>query len=161
MVIQVIKISLYSPYVYSFHLFFISFASIRSLLFLSFIVSIFGWNKCSFDFSKFLEEISSLTLSVVVLHSFDCSLRKAFLSVLAVLWNSTFSCVSLSLSPLLFASLLPSAICKASSNHFAFLRFFPHWDGFLCCLRYGIMELCPLVTRSNLLTLFFASTVYS
>ena len=36
--------SLYSTSVYSFHLFLISSASIRSLLLLSFIVPIFGWN---------------------------------------------------------------------------------------------------------------------
>ena len=50
------------------------------------------------------------------------SLRKAFSSVLAILWNSACRWVYLSFSPLPFASLLFSAICKASSdNHFAFL----------------------------------------
>ena len=52
-------------------------------------------------------------------------LRKAFLSLLAILWNSVFKWVSLSFSPLLFTSLLFVAIYKASSdNHFAFLHFF-------------------------------------
>ena len=32
--------------------------------------------------------------------SFHCSLAKAFLCLLAILWNSAFSCVYLSLSPL-------------------------------------------------------------
>ena len=50
-------------------------------------------------------------------------LRKAFLSLLAILWNSAFKWVSLSFSPLPLASLLSSAICKASSdNHFALCR---------------------------------------
>ena len=52
-------------------------------------------------------------------------LRKAFLSLLAILWNSSFKWEYLSFSPLLFASLLFTAICKASSDsHFAFLHFF-------------------------------------
>ena len=52
-------------------------------------------------------------------------LRKAFLSLLAILWNSAFKWVYLSFSPLLFASLFFTAICKASSDsHFALLHFF-------------------------------------
>ena len=47
------------------------------------------------------------------------------LSLPAILWNSALSWVYLSLSLLLFAYLLSSAICKASSvNDFAFLCFF-------------------------------------
>ena len=50
---------------------------------------------------------------------------KAFLSLLAILWNSAFRWVYLSISPFSFASLLFSTICKASSdNDFAFLHFF-------------------------------------
>ena len=56
--------------------------------------------------------------------SFQWSLRKAFLSLLAILWNSAFRCIYLSFSPLPLASLLFSAICKASANNsFAFLHF--------------------------------------
>ena len=62
-----------------------------------------------------------------------CSLKKAVLSLLAVLWNSAFSWIYLSLSPLLFTSLLSSAICKAfSDDHFAFLLFFSL--GWFCLL---------------------------
>ena len=58
-------------------------------------------------------------------NSLHWSLRKAFLSLLAILWNSAFKWVYLSFSPLFFSSLHVSAICKASSdNHFAFLHFF-------------------------------------
>ena len=54
-----------------------------------------------------------------------CSLGISFLSLLAILWNSAFRWVYLSFSPLLFAFLLFTAICKTSSdNHFAFLHFF-------------------------------------
>ena len=81
--------------------------------------------KYSFGISNFYEEISSLPillLSSIFLH---WSLRKAFLSLLAVLWNCAFKWEYLSFSPLLLASLLFSAICKASSgNHFSFLHFF-------------------------------------
>ena len=53
------------------------------------------------------------------------SLENAFLSLLAVLWNSALSWVYLSLPPLPFTSLFFSAVCKASSDHhFAFLHFF-------------------------------------
>ena len=52
------------------------------------------------------------------------SLKKAFLSLLAILWNSAFRCLYLSFPPLLFSSLLFTAICKASpDSHFAFLHF--------------------------------------
>ena len=47
------------------------------------------------------------------------------LSLLAILWNSAFKWEYLFFSPLLFASLLFTGICKASSDsHFAFLHFF-------------------------------------
>ena len=63
-----------------------------------------------------------LLLSSISLH---WSLRKAFLSLLATLWNSTFRCLYLSFSPLFFSSLLFTATCKASSDsHFAVLHFF-------------------------------------
>ena len=45
--------------------------------------------------------------------------------LLAILWNSALRWVYLSFSPLPFASLLFSTICKASSdNHFAVFHFF-------------------------------------
>ena len=70
--------------------------------------------------------LRSLVFPILLLTStsLHCSLEKA-LSFLAVLWNSLFSWVCLFLSPLLFASVLSSAISKDSSdNHFAFLHFF-------------------------------------
>ena len=63
-----------------------------------------------------------LLFSSVSLH---WSLRKAFLSLLGNLWNSAFKWIYFSFSPLPLASLLFSAICKASSdNQLAFLHFF-------------------------------------
>ena len=66
-----------------------------------------------------------LLFSSISLH---WSLRKVFLSLLDILWNSAFKWVYLSFPPVSFASLLFTAICKASSdNHFAFFRFFLHF----------------------------------
>ena len=80
--------------------------------------------KYSLGISNFLEEISSLSHSVLFLYFFAL-ITKEDLSLLAVLWNSAFRCLYLSFSPLLFTSLLFIAICKASpDSHFAFLHFF-------------------------------------
>ena len=96
----------------------------ETVLFLSFIVTIFPCNVplVSVIFLKRSLVFPILLFSSISLH---CSLRKAFLSLLALLWNSAFKQVYLSFSPLPFASLPFSAICKASSDsHFAFLQFF-------------------------------------
>ena len=72
--------------------------------------------KCSLGISNFLEEISSLSHSIVFLYFFALITGKAFLSLLGILWSSAFKWVYPSFSPLLFASLLFTAICKASSD---------------------------------------------
>ena len=61
-------IFLYSSSVYSCHLFLISFASVRSIPFLSLIVPLFAWNI--FLVSNFLETISRLSHSIVFLYFF-------------------------------------------------------------------------------------------
>ena len=91
----------------------------RSITFLSFIEPIFAWNVplVSLMFLK----ISSLSHSFVFLYFFASITRKAFLSLLAILWNSAFR--YLSFSPLLLSSLLFTAIGKASpDSHFAFMH---------------------------------------
>ena len=81
--------------------------------------------KCSFSISDFLEEIPSLSHSAVFLYFFALIAEEGFLSLLIILWNSAFRNLYLSFSPLLFASLLFKAICKASpDSHFAVLHFF-------------------------------------
>ena len=105
-------------------LFLISSVSVRSIPFLSFIVPIFAWNVplVSLIFLKRSLDFLILLFSSISLH---WSLRKAFLSLLAILWNSAFRWVYLSFSPLPFTSLFFSAIYMASSdNHFAFLHLF-------------------------------------
>ena len=115
---------LYSYSVFSCHLFLISSASVRAIPFLSFIEHNLAWNVplISLIFLK-----RSLVFPILLFYSISLhwSLRKAFLSLLAILRNSAFKWVYLSFSPLLFTSLLFSAVYKASSDsHFAFLHFF-------------------------------------
>ena len=115
---------LHSSFVYSCHLFLMSSASVRSLPFLSFIVPLVAWKipLLSLIFLKRSLVFPLLLFSYISLH---WSLRKAFLSLLDILWNSAFRWIYLSFPPLPFASLLFLATCKASSdNHFAFLHFF-------------------------------------
>ena len=79
--------------------------------------------KCSLGISDFLEEISSPSHSIVFLYFFALFIEVGFLSPCCS-WE-LFSWVCISLSPLLFTSLLSSTICKASSdNHFGFFHFF-------------------------------------
>ena len=105
--------------VYSCHLFLISSASVRSIAFLSFIEPIFAWSVSlvSLIFLKWSLVFPILLFSSISLH---WSPRKAFLFLLAILWNSAFRCLYLSFYPLLFTSLVFTAICKASPDvHFA------------------------------------------
>ena len=81
---------LHSSSVYSCHLFLISSASVRSIQFLSYVVPIFAWNA-SLVSLIFLKR--SLVLPILLFSSISvcCSLKKAFLSLLVLLWNSSFS----------------------------------------------------------------------
>ena len=128
---------LYSSSVYSYHFFcFCFYISVLNCAHL--------FIKCSLGVSNFLEEISSLSLSVVFLYFFALELRKAFLSLLAILWNSAFRCLHLSFPPLLFTSFLFTAICKASpDSHFAFFEFLFYGDCLDPCLLYNVTNLSP------------------
>ena len=84
---------LHSSSVYSCHLFLISSASVRSIPFLSFIEPIFAWNV-SLVSLIFLKRSLVFPISLFSSISLHWSLRKAFLSLLAVLWNSAFKWVS-------------------------------------------------------------------
>ena len=112
--------------VYSCYLFLISSASVRPILFLSFIVPIFEWNiplvsliflKRSLVFPILL--FSSIFFALITEEGFLIS--PCYSLELCIQIGISF----LSFSPLPFSSLLFTAICKASSeNHFAFLHFF-------------------------------------
>ena len=122
MIIWVVKIFFLYSSVYSCYLFLISSASVRFIPFLSFIEPIFAWHV-PLVFLILLKR--SLVFPILLFSSLHWSRRKVFLSLLSILWNSAFRWVFLSFSPLLFTSLLFTAVCKASSDsHFAFLHFF-------------------------------------
>ena len=86
---------LYSSSLYSCHVLLKSCASVRSIPFLSFIEPIFAWNVplVSLIFLKRSLVFPSLLFSSISLH---CSLRKVFLCLCAILWNSTFRWLYLS-----------------------------------------------------------------
>ena len=155
---------LYSSSVYSCHLFLIFSASVQSIPFLSFIEPIFAWNVplVCLIFLKRSLVFPILLFSSISLH---WSQRKAFLSLVAVLWNSAFKWECISFSPLLLASLFFTAICKSSSdNHFAFLHFF-FLGMFSITVSYTMSRTSihsssgPLSIRSNPLNLFVTSIV--
>ena len=162
-IIWVMKIFFVSFSCYSCQLFLTSSASVRSMPFLSLIEPIFVWNVplVSLIFLK-----RSLVFHILLFSSVSLcwSLRKAFLSLLAILWNSAFKWVYLHFSPLLFPSLL-TAICKASSDsHFAVLHFF-FLGMVLIPVSCTITQTCDrsssgtLSIRSSPLNLFLTSTV--
>ena len=100
--------------------------------------------KCSLGITNFLEEISSLSHSIVFLYFFaliteeDIVISPCSSLELCIKW------VYLSFSPLPFTSLLFTAICKSSSgNHFDFLHFLFLGDGLDHCLLYNVTNLCP------------------
>ena len=98
--------------VYTCHLFLISSASVRSILFLFNKGSLHETFPWSLQFSRRWSLVFPILLSSSV--ALCCSFQKTFLSLIAIFWNWTlqFSCVYFSLSSLLFTSLLSSAICK-------------------------------------------------
>ena len=106
-----------------------------------------------------------LTGAAGVVKGVTGQVRKAFLSLLAILWNSAFGWVYLFVSPLPFTSLLFSAICKASSdNYFALLHFF--FLGMVLITASCTMSQTSVHSssgtvsiRSNPLNLFVTSTV--
>ena len=159
------------PFLYSCHLFFISYTSVRSWLFLSFIVPIFAWNvplvspislnwSLVFTILFFPLFFYCFPLFLGIVH-----LKKAFLLLHAILCNSIFSFPYPSLSPMPFTFLLFSSICKAfSDHHFAFLHFF-YLGVVLVTASYTMLWtsshrfLGILSTRSNPLNLFVTSTI--
>ena len=81
--------------------------------------------KCSLGISNFLEEVSSLSRSVVFLYFFALIAEEGFLISPCYSLELCIQMLYLSVSSLLFGSLLFTAIRKASSDsHFAFLHFF-------------------------------------
>ena len=114
---------LYSFSVYSSHLFLISSASVFCT------ISVLYWAylcmKCSPGITNFLEEISSLSHSIIFLYFFALITEECF--IISLLFFRTLYSNGYIFPFLLcfFSSLLFIAICKASSeSHFAFLHSF-------------------------------------
>ena len=144
---RTLRLSLYSLTMYSCHLFLISFASVRSLPFLSFIMPILARNipLVSPIFLKTFLVFSILLFSSISLH---CSFKKVFLSPLAILWNSVRRWIYLSLSPLPF-SFLFSAICKPPQTTTLLSCIFFLSDGFGHCFLYNVINFCPQCFRHS------------
>ena len=145
---------LYSSSVYSYHLFLISSASVRSIPFLSFIVAIFAWNipLVSLIFLKRSLVFPILLFSSIFLH---WSLRKAFLSLFRTLHSNRYI---FPFSPPFLSYFM------ASESHFAFLHFF--FLGMVLITTSCIMSRTSvhsssgtLSIRSNPLNLFANSTL--
>ena len=100
---------------YSCHLFLISSASVRSLPFLPFTVPILAWNipLISPVFLKRSLVFPVLLFSSVSLH---CSFKKAFLPLLAVLWNSASSCYIFPFPPCISLLFFPQLFIKPSQT---------------------------------------------
>ena len=143
---------------YSCHLFLISFASVRSLLCLSFIMPTLARNIPLMS-PVFLKRSLAFPVLLYPSTSWHYSFKKAFFSLPAILWNSAFSWAYLSLSLLLFA------MCKAFlDNLFAFLHFFC-FGMVVVTASYIMLQTSvhsspgSLSTRSNPLNLFVTSIV--
>ena len=94
--------------------------------------------KCSLGISNFLEEISSLSHSVVFLYFFALITEEGFIS-LAILSNSAFKWVYLSFSLLFFSQLI------VRPPQTAILLFCISFlgDGLDSCFLYNVMNLRP------------------
>ena len=101
--------------------------------FLSFIEPIFAWNVplVCLIFLKRSLVFPILLFSSISLH---CSLRKAFLSLLAILWNSVFRWVYLSFSPLPFTFLFQLFVRPPQITIFLFAFLFIEDESDHCLL---------------------------
>ena len=155
---------LYSSFVYSYHLFFLmSSASVRSITFLSYCAHL--CMKCSLGISNFLEEIASLSHSVVFLYFFALITEE---DILICPCYSLELCIQMGISFLFsfaFRFFSFTAICKVSSdNYYAFLHFF--FSGMVlipvsCTMSQTSIHNSSgtLSIRSSPLNLFLTSTV--
>ena len=144
------KIFLYSFFGYSCHLFLISSASVRSLPFLSFIGPIFAWHVplVSLIFFK-----RSLVFPIQLFSSVSShwSLRKTFLSLLAVLWNSAFRWI---IFPFLlcFSRLFFSQIfVRPPQTAILLLAFLFLGDGLTPCLLCNVTNVHQALCLSDLI----------
>ena len=149
---------LYSSSVYCCHLFLISSASVRFIPLLSFIVPIFIWN---IPFISLIFLKRSLVLPILLFSSISLhwSLRKVFLSLLAILWNSAFKWVYPSFSPLLlfFSQIF---VRHPQMTILLFCISFP-WGWSLSLPPYNVTNLHPYVHSSSGTLLDLILLIYS
>ena len=117
---------LYSSSMYSFYLFLISSASVNISVKYSVNISVLYCAhlcmKCSLGISNFVEEISSLSHSIVFLYFFSLITEEGFLISLC---SSLELCIQMGILLLFFFIFLFSAMCKASSDkHFDYNKKF-------------------------------------
>ena len=126
---------------YSCYLFLVSSASVRSLLFLSFIMPILAWNVPLIS-PVFLKR--SLVFPIVSFSLFLCIdyLRRP--SHLSLLFSGILRSVGLCLSlfPCLSHLIFPQLFVKPLSQPLCLLAFVILRDGFGPCLLYNVMNLC-------------------
>ena len=162
-IIWVMKIFFYSYSVYTWHLFLIFSASVRTIQFLSFIVPIFASNVPLI--SNFLEEIFSLSLSNVFLYFFALIIEEDFL--ISPCYSLKLCIQGLYLSFLLCLSLLFFSQLFVRLPHTTILPFcIPFswgWSWSLppvqCHEPSSIVLQTTLSIRSNPLNLFVTFTV--
>ena len=155
---------LYSSSVYCCYHFFIPSASVRSIPLLSFIMPIFAWNV-PLVFLIFLKRSPFFPILLFSSISLHWSLKTVFLSFLAILWNSEFKWLYLSIPSLILAFLLFTAICKGLLKQpFCFFAFF--LGGMVLIAASFTMSWTSTHSssgtpsiRSNTLKLFVTSTV--
>ena len=150
---------LYCSSVYSCHLFLISSASLRLILFFVLYCVHFVWNVPFV--SNFLEEISSLSHSIVFLYFFALIIEKGFLISPCYFLER---CIQMGISFLFPFAFCFSSFHSSSDSHFAFLHFF--FLGMVLIIAYYIMSQTSihcssgsLSIKSNPLNLFVTSTV--
>ena len=130
---------LYSSSVYSCYLFLISSASIRSIhfcpLLCSYLHEIFPYYQI---FLKRSPVFPILLFSSISLH---WSLRKAFLFLLAILWNSAFKWVYLSFLFCFWLLFFSQLFVRPPQTAILFFAFLFHGDGLDPCLLYSVTNL--------------------
>ena len=159
-----LTLSLYSSCVYPCHLFFHLFYFLSVLMVSVLIISILAWNVpvISPIFLKRSLVFPFVLFSSILLH---CLYKKAFLSLLAILWKSAFSWVYLSFSQLLLLFFFPQLFvkpAKTTSPHSCISSSL----GWFCSLPPVVLQTSVLSSpkdtfsnRLNTLDLFVTSTI--
>ena len=159
---------MYSSSVYSCHLYLISSTSVV-FTFLSFIMPILTWNV-SFTSPVFKKRWLVFPTLLFYSISLHCSLKKALFSLLAILWNSAFSWVCLSLYPLLLflahfsRSVMSDSLWPMDCSipgfpvHYQFLEFLKLMSIESVMLPNHLILYCPLLLLPSI---FPSITVFS